>query len=180
MLGTFIALYLVLTLYGGYLLYDAVRGSGCDPSGAIYNVDTCSTSASDVFGAMLGIAFAGQGVSQVGNFLENFSSARVACFPAMQAINRSLGKGTITISREDLNVEDLEEGTYEKEIFLNEYKIDSSSPDGLKPKDLHGDITFQSVSFSYPTRPGNMVFKDFNLQIRAGSTVALVGPSGGK
>ena len=39
---------------------------------------------------------------------------------------------------------------------------------------------FQNVTFSYPTRPKKKVFDEFNLQIKSGETVALVGPSGGK
>lgn len=40
-------------------------------------------------------------------------------------------------------------------------------------------INFKNVSFAYPTRPAKKIFDDFNLSIRCGETVALVGPSGG-
>jgi ATP-binding cassette subfamily B (MDR/TAP) protein 1 len=66
MLGSFLLLYCILTLYGTALLYRDVEETGCDPSGAIMTNTTCETSGSDVFGAMLGVAFAAQGVSQVG------------------------------------------------------------------------------------------------------------------
>lgn len=42
----------------------------------------------------------------------------------------------------------------------------------------NGEIVFKDVSFSYPTRPGNMIFNDLNLHIPAGSNVCVVGPSG--
>lgn len=38
---------------------------------------------------------------------------------------------------------------------------------------------FKGVSFSYPTRPKKQVLSDFNLTIRKGETIGLVGPSGG-
>ncbi|EFP07595.1 CRE-HAF-2 protein [Caenorhabditis remanei] len=48
----------------------------------------------------------------------------------------------------------------------------------LKPT-VNGNITFSHVGFTYPSRPNNPVLKDLTLSIKAGETVALVGPSGG-
>ena len=42
--------------------------------------------------------------------------------------------------------------------------------------DLRGDIAFEHVDFRY--KDGAHVLKDFNLQVRAGETIALVGPTG--
>lgn len=41
-----------------------------------------------------------------------------------------------------------------------------------------GDIEFRDVSFSYPTRPGVQILKNFDAVFQAGKTTALVGPSG--
>lgn len=41
-----------------------------------------------------------------------------------------------------------------------------------------GTIEFRNVTFAYPTRKNMQVFKNYNLTIEAGKTVALVGPSG--
>lgn len=38
---------------------------------------------------------------------------------------------------------------------------------------------FTDVCFSYPTRPKKPILNDFNLSIRRGETLGLVGPSGG-
>ncbi|KAJ2726755.1 hypothetical protein GGI07_000266, partial [Coemansia sp. Benny D115] len=43
---------------------------------------------------------------------------------------------------------------------------------------LHGDISFRDIHFSYPSRPDVPILKGFNLDIRAGQKVALVGESG--
>ncbi len=91
MLGSFICLYGILTLYGASLLFMDVRKSGCDPSDSKNGNKVCSSTGVQVFGAMLGIAFAAQGMSQVANFFEAVSAARAACFPAMQAIKRTVG-----------------------------------------------------------------------------------------
>ncbi len=49
-------------------------------------------------------------------------------------------------------------------------------PESIKVSDLQGDITFEDVSFSY--EPGIEVLHHVDLEIPAGSTVALVGPTG--
>jgi len=193
MLGSFMCLYAVLTVFGSYLIYSKVSSTGCDPSGGMPDVDTCVDSGPSVFGAMLGAAFSGQGVSQLGSVLEILSVARNAMYPAFEVINRKLEsaaeKAVVTDSpssekkenpfNQEEEEEDLENGIKEQKILLPEYKIDSSSTGGKKPKDAKGDLHFKDVHFSYPTRPQSAVFKGLNLHIKAGSTVALVGPSGG-
>lgn len=60
--------------------------------------------------------------------------------------------------------------------------LDSSDhvADGPEARDvakLQGDVEFNDVSFGY--RPGQRVLRQVNLRLQRGSTVALVGPSGG-
>ena len=43
---------------------------------------------------------------------------------------------------------------------------------------MKGIIDFQNVHFTYPSRPGVSVLKGFNISIKSGQTLALVGPSG--
>lgn len=49
---------------------------------------------------------------------------------------------------------------------------------GVQPEKIVGNITFKEVCFSYPTRPNVQVLKHFNLEIKPGQSVALVGASG--
>lgn len=53
----------------------------------------------------------------------------------------------------------------------------SDAPGAAPLKDVRGDIRFEDVTFSYDE--GVNVLAGVNLSIRAGQTVALVGPSGG-
>ena len=46
------------------------------------------------------------------------------------------------------------------------------------PEPAQGEIRFEAVTFAYPTRPGQPALRDFSLEVSAGETVALVGPSG--
>jgi len=46
------------------------------------------------------------------------------------------------------------------------------------PNPLNGEITFRNVQFAYPGKEQEPVLSNFDLQIRAGEQVALVGASG--
>ncbi|MFT6647080.1 MAG: ATP-binding cassette subfamily B protein [Pseudophaeobacter arcticus] len=46
------------------------------------------------------------------------------------------------------------------------------------PQPVRGEITFDNVSFAYPSRPGVQALNGVNLTVRPGETVAFVGPSG--
>ena len=50
---------------------------------------------------------------------------------------------------------------------------------GDKVVTARGPIRFQNLSFSYPTRPAVMIFRDLDFEIPQGANVAIVGPSGG-
>jgi ATP-binding cassette subfamily B protein len=50
-------------------------------------------------------------------------------------------------------------------------------PDAFDPGSIHGDILFDHVTFSY--EEDDAVLEDFNLLVKRGETIALVGPTGG-
>jgi len=56
--------------------------------------------------------------------------------------------------------------------------IDWCADDGQKPSTVRGDITFKDVVFRYPSRPDQVICRKYNLEVEAGTTVALVGQSG--
>ena len=47
------------------------------------------------------------------------------------------------------------------------------------PVPPRGEVIFENVTFAYPGRPDLPALNDFNLTVRPGERVALVGPSGG-
>ena len=49
---------------------------------------------------------------------------------------------------------------------------------GEKPSSTKGKLSFEDVSFAYPTRPDAPVLKGLSLDIAPGEIVAVVGPSG--
>jgi ATP-binding cassette subfamily B protein len=46
------------------------------------------------------------------------------------------------------------------------------------PEPARGAISFEGVTFRYPTRPEYTALADFTLKVEPGETVAIVGPSG--
>lgn len=64
------------------------------------------------------------------------------------------------------------------EIIDREPKIDASSEKGQRPLSIQGALEFFGVNFTYPTREDVQVLTNFNLSIKPGQTVALVGSSG--
>lgn len=181
-------LYCALTLFGIFLITRDVDKSGCDPSGGVAGNTTCGHNGTDVLGAMLGLTFAAQGISQVGSFFQTFTAARSAVFPAIQTIHRKNGTPGDIIYEPAKNVRDdsetevsagmdnLESGN-EKRIkaILPNYIIDPTSDDGVRPAKVEGALAFKDVDFAYPTQPNQFVLKNFSLEIPAGKTVALVG-----
>jgi len=59
--------------------------------------------------------------------------------------------------------------------------IDPWSEEGKKvdPSTFEGRVGFKDVKFHYPTRPDMPIFAKLSFEVEAGTTVALVGPSGG-
>ncbi|XP_003921213.2 phosphatidylcholine translocator ABCB4 isoform X1 [Saimiri boliviensis] len=64
------------------------------------------------------------------------------------------------------------------DIIDNNPKIDSFSERGQKPDSITGNLEFNDVHFSYPSRANVKILKGLNLKVQSGQTVALVGSSG--
>ena len=175
LMASFNLAYVVVVGFGAYLLYEEVKENGCDPSGAVHT--ECEPKGADVFMALMGVIFAGATIPQVSTAIEAFAGTRAACFPAIQAMSRQSYTGD---DEKDSQIMELADSIKRraKGEPLPEYKIDVSSPLGLKPATVTGTIKFHNVNFVYPTRKETQVFRNFSLTIPAGKSVALVGPSG--
>ncbi|MEM6297557.1 MAG: ABC transporter transmembrane domain-containing protein [Bacteroidota bacterium] len=64
------------------------------------------------------------------------------------------------------------------EIISEKGELQLSSANAPIERRVSGEISFENVRFSYPTRPEIEVIQGLNLNIRAGEKIALVGSSG--
>lgn len=205
-LASFLLLFCVFTLFGSWLVYSEIERTGCDPSGSIAGATPCTSSGTAVLGALLGVAFAAQGLAQLPPVHDAIQEARVGCYPGMIAMRRCEGAeaeevvvtlpknkkkmGSVRRLIDDGEAGDLEaqaaavggggEGSsFRVKAILPRFTIDSSSTGGMRLKGgMSGALHFRSVSFAYPTRPNRPILDDFSLSVPAGSTVAIVGNKG--
>ncbi|KAA8623765.1 MdlB ABC-type multidrug transport system ATPase and permease component [Pyrenophora tritici-repentis] len=63
-------------------------------------------------------------------------------------------------------------------VIQRKSPIDPERYDGKIPGDIFGNIDFVKIKHVYPSRPDVIVLKEFNLSIKSGMIVALVGASG--
>jgi len=61
-----------------------------------------------------------------------------------------------------------------EEVLAHYGTMDEPKKENWEP--LHGDVTFENVSFKY--KKGEQVLKDFNLEVKRGQSIALVGHTG--
>jgi ABC-type multidrug transport system fused ATPase/permease subunit len=64
------------------------------------------------------------------------------------------------------------------ETIESKSPIDPLSDKGEKLKKVTGTVSFKNIHFNYPSRMDVPILEDFNLEIKSGQTVALVGSSG--
>ena len=64
------------------------------------------------------------------------------------------------------------------EIISTESKIQPPEQPQAFPSSARGELSFNDVTFAYPSRPTENILGRFNLDVKGGETVAIVGPSG--
>ena len=71
-------------------------------------------------------------------------------------------------------------GATERLIELLESEPDIKAPAAplALPTPPRGEVSFQNITFHYPSRPDQAALTDFTLDVKPGETLALVGPSG--
>jgi len=56
--------------------------------------------------------------------------------------------------------------------------VDSIADEGLKPDTARGEVSFQDVHFTYPSRPDQPILRGLSFSLKPGQTLAFVGQSG--
>ncbi|NXY91668.1 ABCB8 protein, partial [Alcedo cyanopectus] len=98
---------------------------------------------------------------------------------ASQTVQRGWGIRGVLLPPSPQVVRGLSAGARVFELLTLEPKVALRGGGSIPSHSLLGSISFHHVSFSYPTRPGYLVLRDFSLTLPPCKTVAIVGPSGG-
>jgi len=92
-----------------------------------------------------------------------FVAGSMGSFPELYAsVQKSIGASERVLEILDEHQEDIQVSPTDKNI--------------VQP--LQGEIRFEHIQFSYPTRPDIKTLKDINFSVKAGKKLAIVGPSG--
>jgi len=125
-----------------------VEGSYASPFVCMYRLD-CGIHGSEVMVCIYGVILCAQFVALMNPGLNAINLGRTAAVDIYGAIHRSpIIDGT-----------DEDKGT----------KLGTNYDGGME---------LRKVVFSYPSRPGDLIFANFSFKIKSGTAVALVGPSG--
>lgn len=114
--------------------------------------------------SILGGFFASRGIIQVGQIQAFIQYMRNFMNPISQLGNLSTTFQSSLAAAE--RVFDYLE--YEEEM--------DDSKDQMNLQSIHGDVSFESVNFAY--EEGKTIINDFSAEVKAGQTIAIVGPTG--
>ncbi|KAK2994198.1 hypothetical protein RJ640_017818, partial [Escallonia rubra] len=115
--------------------------------------------------ALYGSVLMGKGLSGFKSVMKSF----------MVLIVTALGMGeTLAMAPDLLKGNQMVASVFE--ILDRRTEIESDVGEELTRVD--GTVDLRGVQFSYPSRPDVLIFKDFDLRVRAGKSMALVGQSG--
>lgn len=138
-------------------------------------------------------ALSGMATISIGNLLQTLSTIVLFWYGARLVIGGELSIGQLvafnvlvtSITRPMLSVVDLWREFQEINIGVERLNdvFDARCEDADEQKrmrlpHINGRITFENVTFRYPTRPDKNALQNVSLEVQPGQTVALVGRSG--
>ncbi|XP_021852346.1 ABC transporter B family member 2 isoform X1 [Spinacia oleracea] len=156
----------VLDLYDRELLEPSKRAfKRGQIAGIFYGVSQFFIFSSYALALWYGSILMGKGISGFKSVMKSF----------MVLIVTALAMGeTLAMAPDLLKGNQMVQSVFEVLDRKTEVKGDS----GEELTKVEGSIELRGVEFSYPSRADVLVFQDFNLKVRAGKSMALVGQSG--
>lgn len=127
------------------------------------------------------------------NIIGNISYVAVCVFGSILAINGTIEFGVIVsfilyvrlftspltqIAQGMTNMQTASASAHRIFDLLESEELTDESDNETVLTNVHGDVSFEHVRFSYPSMPDKIIIKDFSAEVRSGQKVAIVGPTG--
>ena len=127
------------------------------------------------------------------NIIGNIAYVAVCVFGSILAMNGTIEFGVIVsfilyvrlftspltqIAQGMTNMQTASASAHRIFDFLESEEMSDESEKTAELSDVHGNVSFEHVRFSYPDTPDKIIIKDFSAEVKSGQKVAIVGPTG--
>ncbi|MCO5594158.1 hypothetical protein L7F22_048181 [Adiantum nelumboides] len=136
-------------------------------SGFFLGVSQCAMYSSYALVLWYGSVLVKDGVAEFGSVMKVFMVLMFTAFAVAE---------TLSLTPDIIKGSEAIESVFE--IVDRQTMIDPDDQSAETVNKVHGDVELVDVEFAYPTRPDVTIFKGFNLSVKAGDSLALVGASG--
>lgn len=127
------------------------------------------------------------------NVIGNLAYVAVCVFGSMLALNGTITFGVIIsfilyvrlftsplgqIAQGMTNMQTASASAQRIFDFIESEELPDESEKSSEMPEVKGNVSFESVRFSYPDTPDKVIIKNFSAEVKAGQKVAIVGPTG--
>lgn len=127
------------------------------------------------------------------NVIGNLAYVAVCVFGSMLALNGTITFGVIIsfilyvrlftsplgqIAQGMTNMQTASASAQRIFDFIESEELPDESDKSSEMPEVKGNVSFESVRFSYPDTPDKVIIKNFSAEVKAGQKVAIVGPTG--
>lgn len=127
------------------------------------------------------------------NVIGNLAYVAVCVFGSMLALNGTITFGVIIsfilyvrlftsplgqIAQGMTNMQTASASAQRIFDFIESEELSDESDKSSEMPEVKGNVSFESVRFSYPDTPDKVIIKNFSAEVKAGQKVAIVGPTG--
>lgn len=127
------------------------------------------------------------------NVIGNLAYVAVCVFGSMLALNGTITFGVIIsfilyvrlftsplgqIAQGMTNMQTASASAQRIFDFIESEELSDKSDKSSEMPEVKGNVSFESVRFSYPDTPDKVIIKNFSAEVKAGQKVAIVGPTG--
>jgi ABC-type multidrug transport system fused ATPase/permease subunit len=90
------------------------------------------------------------------------------------------GASLFSLGKSGINDDEAYSAPYGTQVdgLCGYHKLSDQVQNHMMTPNITGNVDFEGISFNYPLRPEAEILKNFNLSLKQGTSLAVVGPSG--